>query len=76
MPKIDTLYVPGDEMTSMLNTLWTYPEDMPKIQQNLKNINQSVSHSPTWIQEMLAHLKICIADSTLKTGLFEHEIEN
>ena len=40
-----------------LNIPWTYPEDMPKIWQNLKNINQLISHSPTWIQEMLAHLK-------------------
>ena len=31
---------------------------MPKIWQNLKNINDWLSDSPTWIQEMLAHLKI------------------
>ena len=30
---------------------------MPKIWQNLKNITHWVTHSPTWIQEMLAHLK-------------------
>ena len=40
-----------------LNTLWSHSEDMPKIWQNLKNMNQSLTDSPTWIQEMLAHLK-------------------
>ena len=28
------------------------------IWQNLKNINRWLTDSPTWIQEMLAHLKI------------------
>ena len=30
---------------------------MPKNWQNLKNITHPLTHSPTWIQEMLAHLK-------------------
>ena len=34
---------------------------MPKIWQNLKNINDWLSDSPTWIQEMLAHLKIVLS---------------
>ena len=40
-----------------MSTLWAHSDDMPKIWQNLKNINQWLTHSPTWIQEMLAHLK-------------------
>ena len=30
---------------------------MPKIWQNLRNVNHWLTDSPTWIQEMLAHLK-------------------
>ena len=33
---------------------------MPKIWQNLKNTNDWLTHSQTWIQEMLAHLKTWI----------------
>ena len=40
-----------------LNTLWTHPEDMPKIWQNLKK-HYPLTHFPTRIQEMLAHLKM------------------
>ena len=34
--------------------------------------HESITHSPTWIQEMLAHLKIYVADFGT-TWLFEHE---
>ena len=48
MPNIYTLDAPGDEMTPILNILWTHfehIEDMPKIWQNLKNMNDSVTDS-------------------------------
>ena len=34
------------------------PQDMPNIWENLKNIHRSITDSPTWIQEVLTHLKI------------------
>ena len=38
---------------------------MPKNWQNLKNITHSPTDSPTWIQEMLAHLKMCMITGEL-----------
>ena len=60
-----TLNTPWTHSEHTLNTLWThfeqYPQHTlkmsPRFDKISKNINDSVTDSPTWIQEMLAHLK-------------------
>ena len=51
-----------------LKKLWRYAQDLTKSQKH-----ESLTHSPTWIQEMLAHLKKPTCWALVTTDYYERQ---